>query len=152
FKIERGTLTFSGDDPQNPTVVATAVHDAPDGSRIFADFAGPVKTGKITLRSEPPHSQDEILSILLFGSPEGAFGTSQAPARAEGQVAATATSIGGSFLAQGLNRALEGLTGADITTRVSTSEAGTPRPELVVQIAKNVSVQAVYNLGTPAPG
>jgi translocation and assembly module TamB len=151
FKIEKGTVNFTGQEPENPIVVATATYDAPDGTRVFADFTGPMKTGKVVLRSEPQHSPDEILAILLFGSPEGAFGAEQPPGRSEG-AAAAATGLAGNFVAQGLNRALAGITGVELATRVDTSQAGNPRPELLVQVAKNVAIEAEYNLGTPGPG
>ena len=41
---------------------------------MYADYRGRAKNGKLTLRSEPPLSQDEILSLLLFGTPDGSFG------------------------------------------------------------------------------
>src|SRR5690606_37846298 len=52
FDIEKGTVTFTGESPPNPVVVATAGWTAADGSRVFADFVGPVKTGTVNLRSE----------------------------------------------------------------------------------------------------
>ena len=51
-----GTVNFTGQPTDNPVVVATAAYDSPDGTKGFADFVGPVKTGKLTLRSEPPHT------------------------------------------------------------------------------------------------
>jgi translocation and assembly module TamB len=151
FEIEKGTVNFTGQDPGNPVVVATAYYDAPDGTRVYADFTGPVRTGKLTLRSEPAHSQDEILAILLFGSPEGSFGASTVPGQDSG-AAAKAAGLGGSYVAQGVNKALSGVTKVDVATRIDTSQADNPRPQLEVQLAKDVGVHVVYNLGVPAPG
>ena len=53
FQIEKGTVKFTGQPPGNPVVIATAGYEAQDGTKVFADFVGPVKTGKLTLRSEP---------------------------------------------------------------------------------------------------
>ena len=72
FEIESGTITFQPQDASNPIVVATAGWTADDGSKIFADFVGPVKTGKVNLRSEPPRPKNEILSLILFGTADGA--------------------------------------------------------------------------------
>jgi translocation and assembly module TamB len=151
FLLDRGTVDFTGQAPANPIVVATAHYDAPDGTRVFADFTGPMKTGKVVLRSEPAHTQDEILAILLFGSPEGAFGASAPPGRGP-SAAATASGAVGNFVAQGINRALQGIAPVEVATRVETGEEGSPKPELEVQLSKDVSVQATYSTGTPGPG
>jgi translocation and assembly module TamB len=70
FDIERGVVTFQGDDPGNPTITATARWDAPEYT-VYADYLGDVKSGRIKLRSEPPLTPSEIANLLLFGSPEG---------------------------------------------------------------------------------
>ncbi|HEX3849737.1 MAG TPA: translocation/assembly module TamB domain-containing protein, partial [Polyangiaceae bacterium] len=75
FEVENGTVTFAG-EPGNPTIVATARWDSPDEDkhRVYADFTGTAAKGKITLRSEPPLTQDQILSLLLTGSADGSLG------------------------------------------------------------------------------
>jgi translocation and assembly module TamB len=151
FQIEKGTVSFAGQDPDNPVVVATAYYDAPEGTRVFADFTGPVKTGKLSLRSEPTHTQDQILAILLFGSPEGSFGAAAAPGQDQ-SAAAQAAGLGGGYVAQGINKALAGITNVEVATRVDTSQANNPRPQLEVQLTKNVGVQVAYNMGVPGPG
>ena len=151
FTIDRGTVTFLGNDPSNPMVVATATWDAPDQTRVYADFSGLVASGKLRLRSEPALSQDEILSLVLFGSPDGSFGAQAPP----GQAASTgvqAAGMAGGGVTEGLNKAISGITSVDISTRVDTSEANSPRPELAVQITKTVSARLGYKLGVPAPG
>lgn len=60
--------------------------------------------------------------------------------------------LAGGVVTQGLNKAISGLTSADITTRVDTSEADNPRPELAVQLSKKVSARIGYKLGVPSPG
>ena len=116
FEIEQGTITFRENDPANPVVVATARYDSPDGTRVYADFLGPVKTGKLHLRSVPPLSEDQILSLLLFGTPDGSFGSGTG----DSSSAATAVSVGGSQATQGLNSALGDVTDLDVT-RASTT-------------------------------
>src|SRR6202012_4190400 len=75
FTVDRGTVSFpDGGDPTNPNVVAAASWDAPDKTRVWVEFAGPIKSGKLTLRSEPAYSKNEILSILLFGQPDPNMG------------------------------------------------------------------------------
>jgi translocation and assembly module TamB len=151
FILDRGTVTFVGADPADPQVIATAYWDAPAGIRVFADFSGHVSTGKLTLRAEPSLTQDEILALILFGSPDGTFGA--APSGGEAASAGLkAAGFAGGVITQGLNKAISDLTSVDITTRLDTSEADNPRPELAVQISKKVSARLSYKLGVPAPG
>jgi translocation and assembly module TamB len=148
FEIESGTVTFSGTDASNPLVVVTAGWTAADGTRVFADFKGPLKTGKVTLRSEPPRTRDEILALILFGSADEA---STAP-YAQGGSASRAGSVAGGLATQGLSDGLDELTGLEIATKIDTSNSANPRPEVEVQIARTISLQIAFVLGTPPPG
>ncbi|HEX4477603.1 MAG TPA: translocation/assembly module TamB domain-containing protein, partial [Polyangiaceae bacterium] len=119
FEIERGTITFTG-APDNPEVIVTAGWNAPEGTRVYADFVGPLKTGKVTLRSDPSHTNSEILSLILFGTTDG----SNAPSSSSGAPGTSgAVGLGGGLVGQGLSKALDDLTGLDITTRIDTSDS-----------------------------
>lgn len=144
FTIERGVVTFTGPDPENPQVVATAYWDAPDGTRVFADFSGNVTEGKLDLRSEPALSQDQIVSLIAFGSADGGVGAS-------GATAGAGASVAGGILTQGVNDILAGIT-PDVTTRVDTSESGNPKPEVAIQISSRVSARLGYAVGAPSLG
>ncbi|HSY22695.1 MAG TPA: translocation/assembly module TamB domain-containing protein [Polyangiaceae bacterium] len=163
FAIQQGTVTFTGEDPSNPQVVLAAGWTAPDGTLIYADFVGPLKTGKVTLRSEPVRPQNEIITLLLFGTVEDAPGSNQAApdvnlqvSGSESQGAIVAGQAGGAVATApinqalgGLNRTLDrlGLTGG-VSTRIDTSTSN-PRPEVAVQIARDISFQVGYVLGVP---
>jgi translocation and assembly module TamB len=147
FVIQTGVVTFLG-DPSNPEVRATAGWTAEDGTRVYADYVGPLKTGKVTLRSEPPRSQNEILALIMFGTADGSSAT---PASGQPDAAVKAGTTAGGFATAGLNKELDKLTGVDITAKIDTSHAS-PRPEVEVQIARNISLQIAYVLGIPPPG
>jgi translocation and assembly module TamB len=147
FEVERGVVSFQDDDPSNPLIVATARWESPEGYRVYADYYGRAKNGKLTLRSEPPLAQDEILSLLLFGTPDGSFGSDTG----EGNQAAMAVGVAGGAATKGLNRALGDLTSLDVSTRIDTSY-GDPRPEVVVQLTRRLSAELSYAVGEPAPG
>jgi translocation and assembly module TamB len=105
FTVDRGTVSFlEGQDPANPTVIAAAYWDSPDNTKVWVEFAGPIKTGKLTLRSEPPLSKNEILSVLLFGQPDPNMAASGATDDKSGDGGATA--IGTGLVADDLNRVL----------------------------------------------
>jgi autotransporter translocation and assembly factor TamB len=113
---------------------------------VYADYLGDVKNGRIKLHAEPPLTQDEIASLLLFGSPEGSVGSSGA-----GGGAALAVSVAGDQAVQGLNQALDAFTSLNVSARVDTT-TGTPRPELVFQVSPRVAAKVTRAIGAPAAG
>ncbi|WP_394842632.1 translocation/assembly module TamB [Pendulispora brunnea] len=136
FEIEKGTVTFNG-DPSNPVVAVTAGWTAPTGTRVYADYLGPLKTGKVHLRSEPARPQNIILALILSGSEEGG-----------GAATGQAVGMGGAIATQGLNKALEGLTGGDtVSVRLDTSNSANPRPEVEFQITRRISLQLATVFG-----
>jgi translocation and assembly module TamB len=147
FEIERGTVTFTGGPPDTPIISAVARYDSPAGYTVYAEYTGTASEGKLTLRSEPPLSQDEILTLLMFGTPDGSFGAGSEG----GSDLATAVSVAGGTAAQGLNRALSKVTDLDVSARVDTS-TGAPRPELVLQLTPRVAARVTQALGEPTPG
>ncbi len=150
FEIQRGTATFVG-DPQNPEVDLTASWKAGDGTEVFADYVGPLKTGKVVLRSEPPRPQNEIISLILFGTSDGAQSTPYAQQQPTTDSTTQVGSAVGGFATGGLNQGIDKLTGIDIATKVNTSGAN-PRPEVELRIARDLSLQLAFVLGTPPPG
>lgn len=149
FEIERGTVTFTEETPPNPVVVATAGWTAPNGTRVYAEFVGPVKTGKVTLRSEPAMPKDAILGLILFGSADGANPTQRQSGRKPKQEMQAAQSLGGGLVAQGLTQALDDLAGIKANARIDTSRANNPRPEIEFQLSPKVAVGFSHVLGTP---
>jgi translocation and assembly module TamB len=144
FEIERGTVTFSG-DASNPEIVATAVWTSEVEYRVYADYTGTVEKGKLSLRSDPPLTQDQILSLILFGNPDGTMGTGSS------DPAATAIGVAGGTATQGLNRMLSDFTQLDVTARIDTS-SGSARPELVLRLTPRISARLTQAIGEPAPG
>jgi translocation and assembly module TamB len=149
FTIEKGTVTFVGDDPTNPQIVLTAEWPAPEGTTVYADFVGPLQTGKVSLRSDPPHTRSEILALLLYGTADGQSGSTSDSAPPTTTAAAGAA---GGVATQPVNRILDdfGLAGG-VTTKIDTSTAN-PRPEVEFQIARDISLQIAWVLGAPPPG
>jgi len=148
------TVTFVGDDPTNPQVVLTAGWTAPDGTAVFADFIGPLKTAKVTLRSQPSRTKSEILALILFGTTD-----EQGPSGAASPQATGAVGMAGGAATAPINRALGGVNHmldnfglvSGISTKIDTSTT-TPRPEVEVQIARDISLQIAWVLGVPPPG
>jgi translocation and assembly module TamB len=151
FNVEKADVTFTGQEPNNPLVQAAAVYDSPDGTKVYAKFAGPARTGKLTLESDPQLSQNEILSLLMFGSADGTFGQA-APPGEQGNDTTQAASLAGGVVTQGLNKAISGVSGVEVETSVDTQQTGNPRPEVEVALSRKVSATVMYSLGVPPPG
>lgn len=151
FEIENGTVSFVGDDPGNPQVVVTAGWNAPEGTRIYADYIGPLKTGKVTFRSEPSLAQSDIIALLLFGTTEGSSAVAQGSS-GNASSANSAAGLAGGVAAQPINHALDQFGLHRVSAKVDTSLASNPKPEVELQVAKAISLQLAYVLGTPPPG
>jgi translocation and assembly module TamB len=147
FVVDSGTVTFVGDDPDNPEVVVKASWKAPDGTIVYANFRGPLKTGKVTLTSEPQLPQQEITQLLLFGTTDGqqAHGSGSNP----GQSAVG--TVGGQAV-QPINHALSELGLGAVTANVDTTQSTNPKPEVEIQVARDISLQLAVVLGQPPPG
>jgi translocation and assembly module TamB len=145
FEIERGVVKFSGNDPSNPSIFAVARWDSPAGYAVQARYVGTATNGKLTLSSEPPLQESEILNLIMFGTPEGSGGGGSADS------ASSAVGIAGGTAAKGINRVLNDFTNLDIQARVDTS-TGAARPELVVPITRRLSARVTRAIGEPTPG
>jgi translocation and assembly module TamB len=147
FTVESGNVTFVGGEPSNPEVVVKASWTAPDGTVVYANFVGPLKTGKVTLTSEPTLPQQEIVQLLLFGTAAGQQAQTPSGTPANGALG----TVGGEA-AQPLNHALNQLGLGAVSTRIDTTQSSNPKPEVEVQIARDISVQIAVVLGQPPPG
>jgi translocation and assembly module TamB len=150
FTIEpASSLSFTG-DVSDPQLVVTASYRTPDGTILYADVVGSAKKLEVNLRSDPPRSQDELLSLLLFGTEEGP----SAPTSPEQQPdpAQRAAGLASGPLTQAVNRALSGITPVEVATRIDTSQAANPRPEVDVRISNEVLARITVQTGVPAPG
>jgi translocation and assembly module TamB len=147
FTVESGTVTMVGPDPSNPQVLLKAGWTAPDGTIVYANFIGPLKTGKVTLTSEPQLPQQQIVELLVFGSAVGQQAQSSSPS-------ATTTAVGpvGGQAAQPLNHLLNQFGLGAVTATVDTTQSANPKPEVAVRIARDITVQIAYVLGVLPPG
>ena len=144
FVVDHGTVSFAhGNDPSDPIVVAAAYWDAPDRTRIWVEFSGPLKTGKLSLRSEPAFSKNEILSILLFGRADPNQGRA-GDARPSDTQAATA--VGTGVVSSGLNQAL-GELDEDFDLEQDKTGANRTRTKVGYRLRRNLKVQIGYATG-----
>ncbi len=68
FTLTKGQVVFTGGEDMNPTLDIIARHQLA-GYVVEAVVGGTVEKPALTLRSEPPLEQADILALLLFGKP-----------------------------------------------------------------------------------
>ncbi len=150
FEVREGTITFQPEEPDNPVIVAAARWDSPEGITVIARFEGPVKSGEMTLTSDPPLPEDQVLSLLLFGDTAGLGSVGSGGEQTDGATKRPPSE--GSVASQGLNQALSRIEGIDLSTRVAGGDSGNVRPEVVIQLTNSLSAEVGYNLQEPSPG
>lgn len=116
FEIDRGIIRLREEDAGNPYVNVTAHVDVGDGSVIYVDYVGllsPITDEKIRFRSDPPRSQAEIVSLLLFGDTTASPGAGSVVGSVGGTVA---TALANELLAQSVFR--------DVSINLGSTEEG----------------------------
>jgi autotransporter translocation and assembly factor TamB len=66
FAVERGRVNFVGQTPPNPILDIVAAHRIGDVT-IYLNIGGTIEQTSLTLSSNPPMSETDIASYLLFG-------------------------------------------------------------------------------------
>lgn len=152
FDIERGLVRLREEDAGNPYVNITARWDAPDGNRVYVDYAGilkPINEQKIRFRSDPPLPQQAILAMILSGGSSGSTGT----ASEEGSASATdlaANVVGGEIASTQINAVLSQIAPLrGLSTRLGTSDSGRLRTTVMYELGDTVKAEASYE-GLPS--
>lgn len=91
FKIEQGNALFAGESPVDPALSVRAVHNAGDID-VLLSVSGTLLRPQISLTSNPPLEETDIVSVLATGQTASALGGSSsagdgAQAAAQGLVA-----------------------------------------------------------------
>jgi autotransporter translocation and assembly factor TamB len=76
FTIDEGRIRFTGETPPEPTFDVTAVYATP-GYRVTVRVEGTGAKPTLALSAEPPLSQTDILSVVIFGKPSTELGRGQ---------------------------------------------------------------------------
>ena len=105
FQVLRdGTITFRGETPVDPALNVTAEREI-SGIVAHVTVGGTMREPQLTLSSQPPLDQTDILSLIVFNQPANRLGQGQATNLGE-----RAAQIAGGFvvtpLADTLGRAL----------------------------------------------
>jgi translocation and assembly module TamB len=76
FVIEDGSVVFTGTVPPDPALYVTASYETRD-YRVIVQVGGTASKPTLTLSSEPPLDQADVLAVVLFGKPTNALGRSE---------------------------------------------------------------------------
>jgi translocation and assembly module TamB len=68
FQLVRGTVAFTGGDKINPSLDIVAQYKVPN-YQVETQISGSVEKPTLTLTSQPPLEQADILAVILFGKP-----------------------------------------------------------------------------------
>jgi autotransporter translocation and assembly factor TamB len=83
FDVQRGSeVRFRGAEPTNPALDVAAERDV-NGVAATVHVTGTARRPQLTLTSQPPLDQAEILSLIAFGQPLGDLGQNQRLSLAE---------------------------------------------------------------------
>jgi autotransporter translocation and assembly factor TamB len=105
FDIQRGgELGFEGAQPPNPSLDITATRVI-TGVETRVHVGGTVLKPDLTLTSNPPLDQADILSLIIFGQPSNQLGTGEQASLAQ-RAGAIASGFVASKLAQSIGSAL----------------------------------------------
>ncbi|WP_050433819.1 translocation/assembly module TamB domain-containing protein [Chondromyces crocatus] len=145
LEVERALVRLRPEDTGNPYVNAVAYWDAPDGTRVFIEYSGdllPITDDKLRIRSEPPLSESEILSKLLFGS--GAD-TSSSSSTESGGAGGVAADVGGSIASSQVNAIIQGLTPLrGLSTNFGTNAQGGLKTSVAYELDRNLTASASF--------
>jgi translocation and assembly module TamB len=153
FEIDRGLVRLRAEEPGNPYVSVTAHWNAPDGTLVFVDYLGvvrPIDRDKLKFRSNPPKSEDALLSLLVLGDAgDSTAGLADAQSRANQAIRGV--------LANEINRMFSDVT-PGLSAGVAATSQGYTATTLNYQINDRLTAQAIYEqapgtgvLGTNAP-
>lgn len=146
FEIERGLVRLREEEANNPYVNITARWDAPDGGRIYVDYAGilkPITEQKLRFRSDPPLPQQAILALILSGGSSTSSDTSTEGSAGAADLAANV--VGGEIASTQINAVLSQIAPLrGLSTRLGTSDSGRLRTTVMYELGDTVKAQASY--------
>ena len=75
FRIVQGNVSFSGTTEINPFLDIRALYRV-SGVEIYVNISGTAKKPVVELTSDPPMSETDMVSYIVFGAPSDKIGTS----------------------------------------------------------------------------
>ncbi len=138
FTLRRnGTIEFRSERPIDPALALTAEREV-SGVVVDVSIGGTARDPKLSLSSDPPMSETDILSLIVFNQPANQLGEGQRASLGE-RAASLASGAVASALSQSLEEALN-LTVFEVQT-ASAEAGGAPSVTIGKQINEALFVQ-----------
>jgi len=103
FAIESGQIRFTGSRDINPLLnIESTYHREP--TTIYLTITGTAETPALKLRSSPPLSQQDIISVLVFGVPIRSFDNTEGGTNRQEEAMRAAGSLLGGYITRGLRQ------------------------------------------------
>ena len=114
FKIDKGTVTFTGAQKPDPLLDITAIYEV-SKTKIYINVTGSASKPALILTSDPSMDQSDILAYLLFGSSVNSL---------SGSNSNQLQSMAGSFLGGMVSDTLKGILGKEFALDVFQFQGG----------------------------
>jgi len=122
FRIVQGNVSFSGTPDINPFLDIRAMYRV-SGVEIYVNISGTAKKPVVELTSDPPMSETDMVSYIVFGAPSDKIGTSD-----RASIQGVASGLAGGMAAAQLEKVL----GDKFKLDVVSIGSGAQGPELEV--------------------
>lgn len=122
FRIVQGNVSFSGTPDINPFLDIRALYRV-SGVEIYINISGTAKKPVVELTSDPPMSETDMVSYIVFGAPSDQIGASD-----RASIQGVASGLAGGVAAAQLEKML----GSKFKLDVVSIGSGTQGPELEV--------------------
>jgi translocation and assembly module TamB len=133
FKIEQGRVVFAGEPEVNPSLDIKALYvETQSKTKIHLTVGGVLNQPQLTLASEPPLEQTDIISVLVTGKPMDEIGKDGGKKDSESQ--AMAKSMVANYFAEQVRQRLQSKTKIDVL-RVNMKNS----EETDLTVGKNIS-------------
>ena len=146
FDIERGGLVrFDGFMPVNPTLDISATRLI-SGVEARVHVGGTMRKPELTLTSNPPLEQADILSLIIFNAPANELGEGQQVSLAQ-RASALATGFVASKLADSIGKALN-LDTFEIQTETTAGGGQGATVTVGEQVGRNLYFKVIQGVGS----
>jgi translocation and assembly module TamB len=142
FKLQTGSVQFTGETPPDPAISFRALYQAGDID-VTLSAAGTLLRPEISLASNPPLEESDILSVLATGRPMDELGGGEGDGSA---AAAAAESLAAGYLSGKVQEKLRKRVPVDVL-RLSVQEAGSAALTLGKNVTDRLYVALEQTLG-----
>ncbi len=148
FVVQAGTLDFADKEIPDADISAEATYQS-GGTIVFVATGGTLDSPQFQLSSQPPMSQADILSTIIFGRPAGSLSGSE-----KVRFQAEALALLGQRAAEDMQRIVGRTLAPDIVTVYQQAEGGSSleagkylRPDLYLRYRQNLGESSGRNVG-----